>query len=206
MTITQISIWNHALGFLGARTVASERENTPEAIQCRLYWDSARRQVLRDFPWSFAQRRAWLGRMQLPAGYEAEFRFAYALPRDCLKAHEVRHEGISTRPFTLAQAGPNGAGGADGAPCLLTDASRALLLYTADVRQSAYFDDLFAHTLARRLASLVAVPLLKNNSQKVIELEKLYAESLPRAREAAAAELGKTPADDAWIAARREVA
>lgn len=200
MTITQISIWNHALGFLGARTVASERENTPEAIQCRLYWDSARRQVLRDFPWSFAQRRAWLGRQQLPAGYEAEFRFAYALPRDCLKAHEIRHEGITSRPFTIAQ------NGADGAPCLLTDASRALLLYTADVRQSAFFDDLFAHTLARRLASLVAVPLLKNNSQKVAELEKLYAESLPRAREAAAAEIGKTRADDAWIAVRREVA
>ncbi|MBD5538393.1 MAG: hypothetical protein HDQ94_00100 [Desulfovibrio sp.] len=199
MTITQISIWNHALGFLGARTVASERENTPEAIQCRLYWDSARRQVLRDFPWSFAQRRAWLGRQRLPAGYETEFRFAYALPRDCLKAHEVRHEGISPRPFTLAQ-------GADGAPCLLTDASRALLLHTADVRQSALFDDLFAHTLARRLACLVAVPLLKNNGQKVAELEKLYAESLPRAREAAAAELGKARPDDAWIAARREVA
>ena len=199
MTITQISIWNHALGFLGARSVASERENTPEAIQCRLFWDPARRQVLRDFPWSFAQRRAWLARQPLPAGYEREFRFAYGLPRDTLKAHEVRHEGISRRPFALAQ-------GEDGCPCLLTDASRALLLYTADVRQSALFDDLFAHTLARRLACLVAVPLLKNNSQKVAELEKLYAESLPRAREAAAAELGAARRGDAWIAARREVA
>ena len=203
MTITQISIWNHALGFLGARSVASERENTPEVIQCRLYWDSARRQVLRDFPWSFAQRRAWLGRQPLPAGYEAEFRFAYALPRDCLKAHEIRHEGVSARPFSLAL---NAAEGEGAAPCLLTDASRALLLYTADVRQSALFDDLFAHTLARRLAALVAVPLLKNNSQKVAELERLYSESLPRARQAAAGELGGVRGDDAWIAARREVA
>lgn len=200
MTITQISIWNHALGFLGARSVASERENTPEAIQCRLYWDSARRQVLRDFPWSFAQRRAWLGRMPLPPGFEAEFRFAYAVPRDCLKAHEVRHEGIGPRPFALAQDGEGAAA------CLLTDASRALLLYTADVRQSGLFDDLFAHTLARRLAALVAVPLLKNNSQKVAELEKLYAESLPRARQAAASEQRGSRVDDAWLAARREVA
>ena len=50
MTISQISILNRALDFLGTRTVASERENTPEALQCRLYWDSARRQTLRDFP------------------------------------------------------------------------------------------------------------------------------------------------------------
>ena len=196
--ISQISIWNHALGFLGARSVASAEENTPEALHCRCYWDSARRQSLRDFPWSFAQRRAWLASIALPCGYEAEFRFAYALPRDCLKAHAVRHEGVSPRPFALAQQ--------DGAPCLLSNASRALLLYTADVRQSALFDDLFAHVLARRLACLVAVPLLKNNSQKLAELEKLYAESLPHAREAAAAELGQTPNEDAWLAARREAA
>lgn len=200
MTITRISIWNHALGFLGARSVASERENTPEAIQCRLYWDSARRQALRDFPWSFAQRRAWLGRMPLPPGYEPEFRFAYAVPRDCLKAHEVRHEGISPRPFSLAQDGEGAA------PCLLTDASRALLLYTADVPQSGLFDDLFAHALARRLAALVAVPLLRNDSGKVAGLEKLYAESLPRARQAAASEQRGTRADDAWLSARRELA
>ena len=71
MTISQISIWNRALGFLGTRTVASERENTPEALQCRLYWDSARRQTLRDFPWNFAQRRSWLARLPLPEGFRA---------------------------------------------------------------------------------------------------------------------------------------
>ena len=103
MTISQISVWNRALGFLGTRSVASEQENTPEALQCRLYWDSARRQVLRDFPWSFAQRRAWMALVPLPEGFAPEFRFAYALPDDCLKVHEVRHEGITARPFCLAQ-------------------------------------------------------------------------------------------------------
>ena len=32
MTISQISVWNRALGFLGTRSVASEQENTPEAL------------------------------------------------------------------------------------------------------------------------------------------------------------------------------
>lgn len=36
-TLTQIAIWNRALGFLGARSIAAEDENTPEALQCRLY-------------------------------------------------------------------------------------------------------------------------------------------------------------------------
>ena len=196
MTISQISVWNRALGFLGTRSVASEQENTPEALQCRLYWDSARRQVLRDFPWSFAQRRAWLALQALPQGYGPEFRFAYALPENCLKVHAVRHEGISDRPFCLAL---NTAG--DGS-LLLTNASRALLLYTEDVQNSRLFDDLFAHMLARKLAALVAVPLLKGNGQKAAELEQLYAASLPPAREAAASERSEKPAEDSWLATR----
>ncbi len=200
MTISQISIWNRALGFLGTRNVASERENTPEALQCRLYWDSARRQVLRDFPWSFAQRRVWLARLPLPAGFEREFRFAYALPDDCLKVHEVRHEGIAPRPFSLAR---NMADAAGSGAFLVTDAARALLLYTGDVRNSRLFDDLFAHMLSRKLAALIAVPLLKNNSQKVGELEKLYAESLPQARQATASERRESAPDDAWLTARQ---
>ena len=76
MTLNQINIWNRALGFLGARGVAAEQENTPEALQCRLYWDTARRQVLRDFPWNFAQRRVWLAPQALPEGFAPEFRYA----------------------------------------------------------------------------------------------------------------------------------
>ena len=137
-TLSQMGIWNRALGFLGTRSVASERENTPEAIQCRLYWDNARRQVLRDFPWPFAQRRGWLARLPLPDGYELEYRYAYALPENCLKAHEVRHEGRHKRPFALARHAESER------TMLLTDAARALLLYTEDVSNCQLFDDLFA--------------------------------------------------------------
>ena len=65
------------------------------------------------------------------------------------------------------------------------------------------FDDLFAHMLSRKLAALIAVPLLKNNSQKVGELEKLYAESLPQARQATASERRESAPDDAWLTARQ---
>lgn len=196
MSNSHISIWNRALGYLGTRSVASETENTPEALHCRLYWDAARREALRDYPWPFAQCRAWLARISLPGGYAHEYRFAYALPEACLKAHEVRHEGISPRPFCLVQNSEQ-----DGL-CLVTDASRALLLYTADVRNSRLFDDAFAGMLARKLAALVAVPLLRNNSQKVAELERRYAEALPAARQAAASERREAPLPDGWLAAR----
>ena len=195
-TLTQIAIWNRALGFLGARSIAAEDENTPEALQCRLYWDSARRQALRDYPWAFAQRRAWLARVALPTGFEQEYRFAYALPEACLKAHEVRHEGLLPLPFCLARD-PAGD-----ATILLTSASRALLLYTEDVRHCHQFDDLFAHMLARKLACLLAAPLLKSNSQKIAELEQLYSASLPQARQSDASERRPLPLPDSWLQAR----
>lgn len=175
-TLTQIAIWNRALGFLGARSIAAEDENTPEALQCRLYWDSARRQALRDYPWAFAQRRAWLARVALPSGFEQEYRFAYALPEACLKAGD--------------------------ATILLTSASRALLLYTEDVRHCHQFDDLFAHMLARKLACLLAAPLLKSNRQKIAELEQLYSASLPQARQSDASERRPLPLPDSWLQAR----
>lgn len=177
-TLTQIAIWNRALGFLGARSIAAEDENTPEA--------------LRDYPWAFAQRRAWLARVALPTGFEQEYRFAYALPESCLKAHEVRHEGLLPRPFCLARD-PAGD-----ATILLTSASRALLLYTEDVRHCHQFDDLFAHMLA----CLLAAPLLKSNSQKIAELEQLYSASLPQARQSDASERRPLPLPDSWLQAR----
>ena len=88
------------------------------------------------------------------------------------------------------------------ATILLTSASRALLLYTEDVRHCHQFDDLFAHMLARKLACLLAAPLLKSNSQKIAELEQLYSASLPQARQSDASERRPLPLPDSWLQAR----
>ena len=111
-------------------------------------------------------------------------------------------------PSCGSRCGPSGPAAAavaevagDGS-LLLTDAARALALYTEDVRNSRLFDDLFAHMLARKLAALIAAPLLKGSSQKAAELEQLYADSLPPARSAAASERSDRPAEDPWLAVR----
>ena len=79
-TAAKLDIYNMALGFVGARTVASPRENTPEAVQCELYWDRARRAALQDYPYNFACRRARLASKALPEAYAGEWRFCYGLP------------------------------------------------------------------------------------------------------------------------------
>ena len=69
-------------------------------------------------------------------------------------------------------------------------------------RQCHQFDDLFAHMLARKLACLLAAPLLKSNSQKIAELEQLYSASLPQARQSDASERRPLPLPDSWLQAR----
>lgn len=194
---SKIEIWNQALGFIGTRTVAAETENTPEAIQCGLFWNAARRQALRDYPWNFAQRRAWLAAVPVPDGWEVEYSHAYALPEDCLKALRLLAHGRSEQRFVLAHDA------ARGGTVLLTNAAEALLWYTADVEQVQVFDDLFQSVMARKLAALVCVPLLKNNSGKVGELEQLYRSALASAFEASSSEGAEQEKEDAWLASRQ---
>ena len=198
----KIHIWNMALGFIGTRTIAAEEERAPEAIQCALFWDSARRQVLRDFPYNFAQRRQWLAAVPVPEGWEIDWRFAYALPDACLKAHKIyshtsRAQGKGERgqPFMVAST-------LKGETIVLCSAAPALLCYTADITDVNCFDDTFIALVARKLAALIAVPLLKHNSARVQELEERYRASLPAAAQAAASEGYNIAPTDAWLAVR----
>ena len=85
-------------------------------------------------------------------------------------------------------------------------AEKVRLDYTRDVpgklRCGMIF---FVGMMARKLASLICVPLLKNNTAKVQELEQLYRASLPKPMEANASERHEKPYRDTWIAARGDV-
>ncbi len=193
-----------ALGFIGTRTIAAESEKTLEAVQCGLYWDSARRGALRDYPWNFAQRRIWLAQTTLPNEYEQQYAYAYAVPDDMLLALRIYpygkdYEDIDMGRFIIVYNGESKQ------PILLTNAESALLAYTADIEDTSIFDDLFAYMLARKLAALVAVSLLKNNTTKVQELEQLYRATIPSAVQASAREGHEQKLVDTWILARGNV-
>ncbi len=202
---TKITIWNMALGFIGTRTIASEEENTLEAVQCKLYWDSARRSALRDFPWNFAQRRALLAEVPLPIGYEQQFSHAYALPQDMLQALKIfsASPGSTQRDFvSKEQAFILVHDGQTKNQVLLCHEAQAILSYTANLEDVSLFDDCFILLLARKLAALIAVPLLKNNAGRVGELEELYQAALPSAMQADSNEGHIYQKPDSWIIAR----
>lgn len=195
--VSKIQIWNQALGYIGTRRVASDAENCEEARQCALYWDSARQQALRDFPFPWAQHRAMLAQKKLPDVWAADWRFAYGLPQSCLKVHRI---GSASRrdlraPFKMVHDPA-------GTVLILTDADAAFADYTSDVESPTLWDADFIHMLARKLAAMIAIPLLKNNGSKVSELEQLYRAAIPQAYQPAAQEQKSTPQEDSWISCR----
>lgn len=194
-TAGKIDLFNMALGFIGTRTVASEREKTPEAEQCRLYWDRARRQALRDFPFPFAVRRERLAERRPPDAGGVAWRHAYALPDGCLRVLAVHGEDAGRHEAWALESDRDGA-------LLYCDAPRASLSGIFDVEDVSRWDELFVRLMARRLAALIAVPLLRNNSAKVRELEELYRLELTDAQAQAAAESGKKRPPASWLAAR----
>lgn len=194
---SKISIINMALGWLGAPPIAGLTEKRPEAIYASQYYDSALEQTLRDHRWNFAQRRVRLAALGVPDGYQGVYENAYALPVDCLHAHTVLDAAENTFQFIVALA-------EDGvSKIILTNVTAAYLAYTALVTIPELYDPNFVRALARRLSADIAVPILKNNAQKVQEAETLYDRELAKAKLADYRE-GK-PEDEPeieWIATR----
>lgn len=194
---TKIAICNMALGWLGAPPIASLTENRPEARYAAQYYDIAVEQCLRDHRWNFAQKRARLAGIDVPEAYAMDYEHAYAIPVDCLHAHTLLDAAGNKISFQMVL-------GDDGATkILMVNEPIVYLAYTALVTITELFDPHFTRAVARRLAADIAVPILKNNPQKVQELESLYERAVALARLSDFREGEPEPeAEISWITAR----
>lgn len=193
---SKVEICNMALGWLGVPPITSLQEARPEARYADQYYTNALEKCLRDYRWSFAQRRVRLAEVDVPDGYQASYENAYSVPAECLLAHTVMDESGRGFDFEVALA-PDG-----GSRVILTNAPRAYLSFTALVTVTELFDPNFTRALARRIAADLVAPVLKNNPQKVQECETLYARALQEAWLADSREGKEEEPESDWIKAR----
>lgn len=196
-TSGRLDIYNMALGFIGTGTIGSPNERRPEAIQCELYWDRARRATLRDFPYNFATRRVRLAERFLPEVYADQWSHAYAWPEKALRVVKLIGEDQCTHrenDFSVRNV--------DSANVILTnvDVARADIIF--DQEDISLWDDLFVMAMARKLACLICTPLVKNNQAKLQELEQLYQMAIPQADAMDASEHRRHRGADAWLVSR----
>lgn len=145
MATTPVEICNMALIELGANTISSLTDATPEAQACNAVYEFERRALLRSHHWNFALEFQELA-TSTPAP-DFEYDNSFPLPNSCLKVIRVNDR---TKEFIVK--GRN----------IYTDEDVIKLLFVKDVTDAGEFDTTFAETLALRVAVRIGYKLTQS--------------------------------------------
>lgn len=186
MSQTAVDLCNSALQRVGATTIISLLDNSPEARACSVAYDSNRRDELRKHPWAFAIQRVVLAPDTTAPAFD--FTYQFTLPTDCLRV---------LRPATA-----NLDWMIEGRKILTNDGTTLNLRYISDVTDATRWDPSFYNVAAAGLAIDICERLTQSN-QKKQGLISDYNDAVRTARRMNAFEVGPTDAvDDNWLLAR----
>lgn len=148
-TLTETAVCNMALSKLGSKKISNvETENSVEAIQCRLHYESTRDALLRSFYWPFAAARSTLTENASEPDFEWDNQFD--LPDDFLSFRSI-HDNDLINPSRRSAA-------IEGS-LFLTNESTVEMRYTKKVTTVSEFDPLFIQVLILQLAiNLISLP------------------------------------------------
>lgn len=176
MTVAAVDIWNQALGHVGVgQEVQSTTEGSVVSIACQRYYDPARQELLRAYPWPFATATASLA--LVASNPTIEWGFAYALPSDCLLVRRIlgwtRAETRKDRvPFRLV-------GSATG-KVLYSDwqdtTNGTWVEYVQDVTDTTRFDPDFVLSLSYLLASYIGSRVTSGDPFKLADRAATFRE------------------------------
>ena len=180
-----VDICNSALQKVGAVSIVSLDDNSREARQCKIAYDSNRRSELRKHPWNFAVKRVVLA----PESTSPSFDYAYQfpLPSDCLRV-------LIPPDACLDWA-------VEGKKILSNTGPILNLRYISDVEDVTQFDPAFYDMLAISLAIDIC-EAITTSASKTNVLEGMYKEAVSEARRNNAFERlpMNPPADTLWLA------
>ena len=157
MALSQVSIANQALGWLGANLITSIDDDSVEANLVKANWDPLRRAVLEAREWTFAVDR----RILTPLVNEPPFGAsnAFLIPSDALRILTVRNDAREDTSF-------NGLHWVREGDRILCDSDKIHVRYLKDVEDVLLFSPAFAQALAARLAWDLAVPLTESGNKE----------------------------------------
>lgn len=182
--VDDVAIANMALSHVGAKSdIESFTEKIPEAIQCNLWYDPSRQQVLAAHDWGFARRRLGLAlhgdviSETATDPWAGTWGYRYQYPEDCIKARKIQNPTsppADADPFNI-ETSINGQ-----EKTILTNVEDAVLVYTFDSEATELFPPLFVQALSHLLASQIAFSLTRKRKLKTEQLQT-YFFTLPRA-------------------------
>lgn len=158
--MSQVAIWNLALGHLGDRAnVSTVDEGSRQAELCRLFYPMTRRSALEAHEWGFATRVKLLA----PSPFDALLGWTVAAtgPADSLKIIAV---GLPGEGRKFCRADYQMIGDEDGNPMILTDLPSAQCVYLVDVEDVGKWSPLFTEAVSWLLASHLAGPIITGDA------------------------------------------
>lgn len=81
-------ICNMALAYIAKSRIASMDEQTEAARQCKLFYDTTRKQLLREYSWGFAKRVDKLAELT-QADKSPYWKYIYAYPERCVCVRKI---------------------------------------------------------------------------------------------------------------------
>ena len=183
--ISQISVCNMALAYLGQAPISSLQQNNETARWLQLFYEPVRDEVLRTHNWAFAAAERPLVRVrQAVAGVRENLqervfpgRFCYKYPADALFIREVYAPENSHQPLEFEER----LDGPQQMRLLITSVPQAWVCYTRRVTDETQFDPAFTKCFALALACDSALALT-GDPDIAARLQQKYAWQLEEAR------------------------
>ena len=184
MAQSVVDCCNSALQKLGAASILNLSDNSLEARQCTIAFDSNRRSELRKHKWNFAIKRAVLSPDSTAPAFD--YLYAFTIPADCIR---VLLPEDAYCDWVM-----------EGRKILSNDTDTLNLRYVADITDVTQWDPTFYDLAAISLAIDICEKVT-NSTQKKMTLDQEYKEAAASARKANAFENlpASGPADSFWL-------
>ncbi|MBP2652629.1 MAG: hypothetical protein H6Q73_198 [Firmicutes bacterium] len=158
-----VEICNLALAKIGQGTINTLSEASPQAEACSLVYEPTRDALLRQYPWNFATKSAFLGQVSVTIPEADVWLYIYQYPTNALHVRKVFNKG------NIAPEIPNDyeiiSTGNSKYVCCNID--QAIARYTLRVTDTTVFDPLFVQALACKIATELAMQKGDTNRIKV---------------------------------------
>jgi len=184
-----------ALNLVGARSITSFTDGSPESEVCKRFYYDVRDALLQSYNWNFATKMAILAADNTPPIFQRNN--AFPLPADWLRTLRPFPEWNTLMLDWIVQVGDDGA-----LRIYTNDPAPLNLRYIAKVYDVTKFSPLFTRALQFRLAGDIAEKLTQSNTKKT-ELYQQADATITEAKRIQAIET--VPADaptDEWLMAR----
>lgn len=158
--ISEVSICNQALSWVGARQISSLDEPSSEAEWCKNNYDFLRDTVLEERMWTFATTR---DSSTTADRDEWDLWFKHRLPEEWLAVYRVFSDPQARRNTEWAREGE----------WILSSSATVYMWGLRRIVDTNKFTMLFVQALAARMAAEMAIPFAENRNLQA-DLWKLY--------------------------------